>query len=731
MRRFDRLLCLVMAVVSCSMVYAGVPSRIPYNKQQLFLSGANLAWVSYAQDIGPGLLDTVTFGNALLQMHDHGGNVVRWWLHTTGTGTPEFNDSGRVIGPGTNAIANLRRALDIARQRNIGVVMSLWSFGMMDNTLGATVLNRNTLLLNDTNYTRSYINNALIPMVDSLKGHPAIVAWEIFNEPEGMSTEFGWTGYNHVPMAKIQRFINLCAGAIHRADSTALITNGTVSFQMLTDVPVATVKAKTRPAIPLTSTEMLTFAQNLKAKYRMSISTDEIIRHIEYLNSLQNFNYYLDSRLISAGGDSLGTLDFYEAHFYYANNGASNSPFSHPASIWGLTKPIIIGEFPMTDSSHYGLTHGGMFDTLYAAGYAGALPWSWTDEAFSTQAAMLDGMQYMWNHHQADVKVLGVGQYWPTVSITSPPNDTVYADSASVHLVAAASDSGSRVVAVNFFANNSQIGSATTAPFAMTWSHIPSGVYALTATAIDSLGHYRTSSPVKIIVGIPPMINLEAETATYTGSSTTYSVKSDPLASGGKYLDIAGQDGTITWRFTNVDTSGTYPITFGFKLNYASPKYQYLLVNGVSVDTVLFEGASTTTWYTTTVPVNLQHGIDSIQIGLFWGWMSLDYLGVPTHVLTSVEPQPGNIPLAFALHQNYPNPFNPSTTIDYQIPKQGNVSLKVYDIVGRLVRTLVNEVQGAGAYKVRFDASTLASGVYFYRLQAGSNVSAMKMILVK
>jgi len=154
-------------------------------------------------------------------------------------------------------------------------------------------------------------------------------------------------------------------------------------------------------------------------------------------------------------------------------------------------------------------------------------------------------------------------------------------------------------------------------------------------------------------------------------------------------------------------------------------------VNGVSVDTVLFEGASTTTWYTTTVPVNLQHGIDSIQIGLFWGWMSLDYLGVPTHVLTSVEPQPGNIPLAFALHQNYPNPFNPSTTIDYQIPKQGNVSLKVYDIVGRLVRTLVNEVQGAGAYKVRFDASTLASGVYFYRLQAGSNVSAMKMILVK
>ncbi len=731
MRGFVRLLAIAVCVSSLASVHAQ-PGRVSYNNQQLFLSGANLAWMSYANDIGPGLTDTATFGNTLLQMHDHGGNVVRWWLHTNGTGTPQFNDTGLVVGPGTNAIANLRHALDIAWQREVGVVLCLWSFGMLDNSLDPAVLNRNVLLLNDTNYTRAYINNSLLPMIDSLKGHPAIVAWEIFNEPEGMSTEMGWTGIHHVPMAVIQRFINLCSGAIHRADPSALVTNGAVSFQSLTDVPVAVVKSKTQPEIPLTSTERLQFAAQLKAKYRLSISPAEILNHIDYLNSLNNYNYYSDDRLVGAGGDSLGKLDFYSVHFYYANFGDKDSPFSHPASTWALTKPIVIAEFPMTDSSHYGLSHGKMFDTLYSAGYAGALPWSWTDNNFSSQADMLDGMQFMWDHHRADVNVDGVGQYWPTVRIVAPSKDTTVADSASISLVATASDSGSSIVAVKFFADGNPIGTATASPYAMTWSGVPQGVYAVTAMAVDSLGHYRTSSPIHIVVGIPPMIRLEAEAATHTGSAnTTYSVKSDPLASGGQYLDIAGQEGSVTWRFTNVDTTGIYPITIAYKLNYQSPKSQYLIVNGDTVDVVVFDGSSVSAWYTTTVPVTLPHGADTVQIGLFWGWMSLDYLGVPTNVLTSVAQQPAGVPLTFALEQNYPNPFNPSTTIGYQIPKQGMVSLKVYDVVGRLVRTLVNQVQGAGSYKVRFDAATLASGVYFYRLQAGSSTTSMKMLLVK
>ncbi|MCS6988941.1 MAG: T9SS type A sorting domain-containing protein [Chloroherpetonaceae bacterium] len=85
----------------------------------------------------------------------------------------------------------------------------------------------------------------------------------------------------------------------------------------------------------------------------------------------------------------------------------------------------------------------------------------------------------------------------------------------------------------------------------------------------------------------------------------------------------------------------------------------------------------------------------------------------------------------YRLEQNYPNPFNPTTTIAYVLPKAEKVSLKVYDVLGREVATLVNEVKGAGAHATTFDAANLASGVYFYRLQAGSFSQTKKMMLVK
>ena len=85
----------------------------------------------------------------------------------------------------------------------------------------------------------------------------------------------------------------------------------------------------------------------------------------------------------------------------------------------------------------------------------------------------------------------------------------------------------------------------------------------------------------------------------------------------------------------------------------------------------------------------------------------------------------------FILYTCYPNPFNPSTTIRYQIPQDGIVTLKIYDILGSEVTTLVNEEKLAGKYEVNFNASTLASGVYIYRIQAGDFVSSKKMILLK
>jgi hypothetical protein len=89
------------------------------------------------------------------------------------------------------------------------------------------------------------------------------------------------------------------------------------------------------------------------------------------------------------------------------------------------------------------------------------------------------------------------------------------------------------------------------------------------------------------------------------------------------------------------------------------------------------------------------------------------------------------MPRTFELGQNYPNPFNPTTLISYQLPVASEVSLKVYDVLGREVMTLVNGKQDAGSYNLNFNASNLSSGVYFYRLQAGSFVQTKKMMLVK
>jgi len=105
--------------------------------------------------------------------------------------------------------------------------------------------------------------------------------------------------------------------------------------------------------------------------------------------------------------------------------------------------------------------------------------------------------------------------------------------------------------------------------------------------------------------------------------------------------------------------------------------------------------------------------------------------GVIYGTITSVEPTPSPLPASFVLHQNYPNPFNPSTIIRYELPSRSFVTLKVYNLLGQEVTTLVDEIQDAGFRSVGFDGKGLSSGVYFYRLRAGDFVQTKKLILVR
>jgi hypothetical protein len=103
----------------------------------------------------------------------------------------------------------------------------------------------------------------------------------------------------------------------------------------------------------------------------------------------------------------------------------------------------------------------------------------------------------------------------------------------------------------------------------------------------------------------------------------------------------------------------------------------------------------------------------------------------PITIKSAYATNDGALPTTFQLYQNHPNPFNPTTSIRYEVPTRTDVSLIIYNVLGQQVRTLVNTTQNAGRYLLQVDGSTLSSGIYFYRFEAGSFTKVRKMLLVK
>ncbi|HLX13018.1 MAG TPA: T9SS type A sorting domain-containing protein [Bacteroidota bacterium] len=181
-------------------------------------------------------------------------------------------------------------------------------------------------------------------------------------------------------------------------------------------------------------------------------------------------------------------------------------------------------------------------------------------------------------------------------------------------------------------------------------------------------------------------------------------------------------DDGANWQASGISGGNCWSITSSGTTLYAGSN------DGVSVS-----HDSGATWNQTSPWQIITNAVVVTSTNVFAGGLDAGVWRVgQTDAILGVADQKGSkVPAAFRLMQNYPNPFNPSATIEYSLAARGPVTLKIFNVLGENVRTLVNEVQGAGNKTVKFDGANLSSGVYFYRLQAGSFVSMKKMVLMK
>ncbi len=243
-----------------------------------------------------------------------------------------------------------------------------------------------------------------------------------------------------------------------------------------------------------------------------------------------------------------------------------------------------------------------------------------------------------------------------------------------------------------------------------------------------------------------PYFTVTQSNSTHSGSSA---LKGECIPFVPPFLPVMGPIGIC-----DGDTDEGFPIEFRFnslkgfyKFNPQGGDQIYISLlliadtTGIGVGSILLNGSSSYTQFA--IPITyidastpnkciisfqILNPVGGVNVTL-GSEMYLDDIELSMDIVSDVEDE--FQPLTFQLMQNYPNPFNPSTKIQYQVSNTSHITLKVYDVLGNEVATLVNEEKQAGIYELYFNASSLSSGVYLYKIQAGSFIETKKMILLR
>lgn len=352
-------------------------TTILYNGEKIFFSGSNLAWADYNSDVGDNPLNENAWRKAIEGTRSAGGNAMRWWLFNNMSQSPTIDTETHLVsGLKTSTISNMKKALDIAEESGVMVSMCLFSHNLMEPNQWGLYENdklditANTKLFTDEG-TNAFIENALIPVVKAIGNHNALMTWEVFNEPEGMEVNVGWTT-NRLEKSLLQKFTNKVAAAIHAENSELLVSTGSVNI-----------------------------------KYQ---------------------SWWNDIELISVGGESKGTLDFFQTHYYPYYQANEVSPFVNTRAQLASTymfdaKPLIIGEFPAsgwsgdtyvnTMAAKTQISTEECYRNALDGGYAGALAWQYIGDktesnfggySYTIEPALL-AMKSLWNTDSSLIKI--------------------------------------------------------------------------------------------------------------------------------------------------------------------------------------------------------------------------------------------------------------------------------------------------------------------------------------
>jgi len=317
-------------------------ATLTVNGRQYYVNGINVPWNQFGSDVGSHpqwghLYSSSWFETFCSACQTSGVNAARLWIHCDGRSSPEFDGTGVVTGLDATFLPDLADIFARALSHNVMLMPCLWSFDMTGDGASSAgpYAGLHANLITDTVKTRSYITNALLPIVQQFRNAPNLLGWEIINEPEWSvnDIEDGGGTTQTVTADQMKRFCGMIASAIHR-NSANLVTVGSACLKWSSP--------RNPPAV---------------------------------------IHLWGDAALRAAcGGDTAAHVDFYQIHYYdwmynadWGYDPFQLSPAKTPA-YWQLDKPTLVGESP-AKAGNYTVTQ--MLDNCFANGYCGIFPWSY------------------------------------------------------------------------------------------------------------------------------------------------------------------------------------------------------------------------------------------------------------------------------------------------------------------------------------------------------------------